>query len=404
MTMDIQKVVNSAIEYAQELIRTPSLSGEEKDIAYKIRDYLRDIGSDKVFIDELGNVIATIKGFTEDAIVFEGHMDHVPPGNIKLWKYNPYSAKIIDGKLYGRGSVDMKAAIASMIAAASILAQKENSLTLHLIFVVHEETVEGAALRQVFDKHIERDRIRLVILGEASNLNLAIGHRGRCLVEVHLQGKTAHASMPEHGINPIEALSEFIQQLNNNVKPKLPYHPKLGKATITPTIIESRPKSTPQIPDECKVILDRRMVLREHEKDIIKPILAIIEYLKRKRKIMDGHVSIMNEELRCWTGFILKCHDFFPSWILEENDPLVLRLLKVLKTIRKDTKTYIWKFSTDGVFTAGTLGIKTIGLGPGKEELAHQPNEYVEISDMKVAIKSYIEICNTINEMELKGN
>jgi len=400
--MDIHKAMDNAIKYAQELIRIPSLSGEEKEVAYKIRDLLEEIGVDKVLIDELGSVLAIVKGSTKDAIVFEGHMDHVPPGNIKLWKYEPYSAKIVDGNLYGRGSVDMKSAIASMIAAASTIAQKENDLTLYLTFVVHEETVEGAALKQVFEKYIERDRVKLVVLGEASNLNLAIGHRGRCLIEVCLQGKTAHASMPEYGVNPIEASSEFLQQLSNNVKPKLPYHPKLGKATITPTIIECNPKSTPQIPDECKIILDRRMILNELEKNILKPLSIIIENLKNKKRILDGYVTIMSEKLRCWTGYTLECRDFFPSWLLDEKDPLISRLLKTLSTVKQDIQTYIWKFSTDGVYTAGTAGIKTVGLGPGREELAHQPNEHISINDIKLAVKAYVETFETVQGVKRK--
>ncbi|HIQ03904.1 MAG TPA: YgeY family selenium metabolism-linked hydrolase [Desulfurococcales archaeon] len=394
--MDIEKAMDNAVRYAQELIKTPSLSGREREVAYIVREYLENSGVDKVFIDELGSVVAVVKGSREDTLVFEGHIDHVPPGNIRLWRYNPYSARIVDGKLYGRGSVDMKSAVASMIASVPLISRREINTTLYLVFVVHEETAEGVALKHVFEKYIDEDKVKLVVLGEATNLNIALGHRGRCLIEVYLQGKTAHASMPEYGVNPIEALSTVVYEVVNTIKPKLPKHPKLGKATITPTVIECNPKSTPQIPDECRLILDRRVVLGESIDNILKPLVPLIEKLKAEGKILNGYTRILTERLNCWTGYVVECIDFFPPWLIDENNPLVLKLKKSLSSIKQDIRTYIWRFSTDGVYTAGTRGITTIGLGPGREELAHQPNEYVEVDSIKLAVKAYTRIFETV--------
>lgn len=394
--MDLERAMNNAVKYAQELIRTPSLSGREREVAYIVKEYLEKSGVDKVFIDELGSVVAVVKGSKDDILVFEGHIDHVPPGNIRLWRYNPYSARIVDGKLYGRGSVDMKSAVASMIASVPLISRREINTTLYLVFVVHEETAEGVAVKHVFEKYIEEDKVKLVVLGEATNLNIALGHRGRCLIEVYLQGRTAHASMPEYGVNPIEALSIIVHEVVNNIKPKLPKHPKLGKATITPTVIECNPKSTPQIPDECKLILDRRIVLGESKDDVLKPLLPLIEELKAKGKILDGYTRILTEKLNCWTGYVVECIDFFPPWLIDGNNPLILKLKRNLSSIKQDIGMYIWRFSTDGVYTAGTRGITTIGLGPGREELAHQPNEYVEVNSIKLAVKVYTRIFETV--------
>ena len=394
--MDIEKAMDNAVRYAQELIKTPSLSGREREVAYIVREYLENSGVDKVFIDELGSVVAVVKGSREDTLVFEGHIDHVPPGNIRLWRYNPYSARIVDGKLYGRGSVDMKSAVASMIASVPLISRREINTTLYLVFVVHEETAEGVALKHVFEKYVDENKVKLVVLGEATNLNIALGHRGRCLIEVYLQGKTAHASMPEYGVNPIEALSTVVYEVVNTIKPKLPKHPKLGKATITPTVIECNPKSTPQIPDECRLILDRRVVLGESIDNILKPLVPLIEKLKAEGKILNGYTRILTERLNCWTGYVVECIDFFPPWLIDENNPLVLKLKKSLSPIKQDIRTYIWRFSTDGVYTAGTRGITTIGLGPGREELAHQPNEYVEVDSIKLAVKAYTRIFETV--------
>jgi acetylornithine deacetylase/succinyl-diaminopimelate desuccinylase-like protein len=139
----------NVIEIAQELVRIPSLSGEEKDMAQKIRDIVQDAGVDSGSIDAYGNVLALIKGTGDGCLLLEGHMDHVPPGIMNSWEHPPYSGEIIDGNLYGRGSVDMKGGIASMISSISGITKKERPVTVLFAFVVHEETIEGAAVHKV---------------------------------------------------------------------------------------------------------------------------------------------------------------------------------------------------------------------------------------------------------------
>jgi len=90
--MSFEAFEDRSINYARKLIKTPSLSGEEKDLALLVKDLLIEIGVDDVFIDEIGNVVALIKGKSDVAVMFEGHLDHVPPGNLALWKVDPYSA------------------------------------------------------------------------------------------------------------------------------------------------------------------------------------------------------------------------------------------------------------------------------------------------------------------------
>ena len=197
------------ISCVRQLVQIPSLSGEEKELAYFIRDSLNDFGLDKVYIDELGNVIGIFKGKSNHPlIVLEGHMDHVSPGNLKLWKYPPYSAKIVDGKVYGRGTVDMKSSIAAMMFASKEIAQRENEGTLVLCFVVHEETAEGEAIKHIVENELG-EIPDLIVLGEATSLNLATGHRGRAVIKVELTGKSVHASMPKLGLNALQRLNSL---------------------------------------------------------------------------------------------------------------------------------------------------------------------------------------------------
>lgn len=127
--------MKDVIHYARRFIQIPSLSGKEKELALVVRETLREFGLSKVYIDELGDVIGFINGkFMHPLVFLEGHMDHVSLGNLKLWKCQPYSAKVINGKIFGRGAVDMKTSIAAMTFAAKEVLSREHEGTLVLLF------------------------------------------------------------------------------------------------------------------------------------------------------------------------------------------------------------------------------------------------------------------------------
>ncbi len=369
----------NVVSLAQDLVKTPSLSGEEKEVAHIIKDILSETGA--VTIDAYGNVLAKVAGTGASAIMLEGHMDHVPPGTLDHWVYPPYSAKIVDNVLYGRGTVDMKGSLASMITAVQELAQKERDTTVYAAFVVHEETIEGAAIQKVMETL--KYTPDLVVLGEPSTLNIAVGHRGRCLLAVDIIGKTAHASMPDRGINTIEAAAHLVTKVQNLVFPE---HPLLKRATITPIDIECTPKGLPQLPDKCELIFDRRLILDETEKEVINQVNCILDKMKSENKITDGTVSIVEEARQCWTGAFLETKDFFPAWITPEEH------IAAIQNVLPNSQTIIWEFSTDGVYTASKAGIPTIGFGPGDGNCAHQPNEGIAIKELEKAVEGYVTI------------
>lgn len=372
----------NVVSLAQDLVKTPSLSGEEKEVAEIIKDILSET-ADTVTVDAYGNVLAEVTGTGASAIMLEGHLDHVPPGTLDHWVYPPYSAKIVDKVLYGRGAVDMKGSLASMMVAVQELAKKERDTTVYAAFTVHEETIEGVAIQKVMEPL--KYTPDLVVLGEPSQLNIAVGHRGRCLLTVDVVGKTAHASMPDRGINTIEAAAHIVTKVQNLV---LPEHPLLKSATITPIDIECTPKGLPQLPDRCELIFDRRLIIDETEKDVVSQVNNVLEEIKAKHKITGGTVSIVEEARQCWTGAFLETKDFFPAWIIPEEQ--IVPIKKALTWLHP--QTVIWEFSTDGVYTASKAGILTIGFGPGDWNCAHQPNEAVPLKELEKAVEGYVAI------------
>ena len=361
-----------AVEILIELVRTKSLSGEEGEIAGIIREKMGDAGADSVRIDRLGNVIAEVKGGGRGKIMFEGHMDHVPEGKVENWSANPYAGEIIDGKLYGRGSVDMKSSIAAMISAASRIKEPEDDI--YFVFVVHEEDQEGFGIRHVIeDEGIKPD---LVILGEPTNLNVAIGHRGRAEILLKAFGSSCHSSMPEEGEN---ALLNIVEAINRMKTLKLRSHPLLGRGTIAPVSISCIPGVIPVIPEECIALLDLRFVPGEDIEGIM-------------REISSNRVSaeVIRRKIRCYTGYEEEVLALFPSWIYDGE--LSDRATKILSQADK----IIWRFGTDGSYTAGVLGIPTIGYGPGDERLAHKPNENVDIKQVMMAVDGYLSLAKNI--------
>lgn len=378
----------------RKFVQTPSFSGEEKELALLIRDVLDEFGLDGVHIDELGDVIGFVDGKAPHPFVLlEGHMDHVSPGNITEWRREPYAAEVVDGKIFGRATVDMKAALSAMAFAAKEIAAKECQGTLALCFVVHEETAEGTAIGHIIEKEL-KETPDLVVLGEATNLDLGIGHRGRTVINVELRGKTAHASMPDLGLNALHAASKLIVEVSEELGPTLPFHEKLGKATITTISLDASPKGIPQLPDKARILLDRRMVLGETESDVLKPVRGKIDALVAGGKLLDGSAQILEDGLNCWTGRKLRVKNFFPSWLIQEED-IVQRALKSLRDIGLTAKTHVWRFSTDGVYTYGLKRIPTVGFGPGEESLAHQPNEHVSVKDVEKAVQAYVALAES---------
>lgn len=237
------------IGLCQDLIRIRSYSGEEQNVAKHLEVFFQSHGYDETRTDEYGNVLGIINGRTDGpTIVFDGHMDTVPVAQPDAWTCDPFGAQIKDGMLYGRGSSDMKCALACMAEAGAYFAQdtgKDFAGRICVAGIVHEECFEGVASRAV-SKALKPD---LVVIGESSDLNLKIGQRGRAEILLETFGVPAHSSNPEKGVNAVYAMCRAVDRIH-----RLPpsEHDFLGKGILELTDIKSRPypgKSV--VPEYC---------------------------------------------------------------------------------------------------------------------------------------------------------
>lgn len=378
-----QEVIN----LCQDLIRKSSYSGHEQNVADILKTYMQKNNFDKVFTDKYGNIIGCIKGNRPGPkILFDGHIDTVPVANELEWTYPPFAAEIHDDKIYGRGTSDMKGAVAAMCVAAKYFKEdfgNDFAGELYIAGVVHEECFEGVASREV-SKNIKPD---YVIIGEASNLNIKIGQRGRAEIIVETFGKSCHSANPEKGINAVYKMAKVIEAINT-LEP--PHHDILGDGILELTDIKSSPyPGASVVPDYCCATYDRRLLVGETKESVLDPIKKLLLEMMAKDSTLNVKVSYSVGKEKCYTNNEITGERFFPGWLYDKNDEFVQKAYVQLKNNGFNPEITQYNFCTNGSHYAGEAHIKTFGLGPSKENLAHTANEYIEINQLIKAVQCY---------------
>ncbi|MFQ9614565.1 MAG: M20/M25/M40 family metallo-hydrolase, partial [Clostridium butyricum] len=166
------------IKLCQDIIKIQSYSGNEGKLVEFLEKKMKECGFDDVIVDKYGSIIGKIKGKRPgNKVLFDAHIDTVPAEDSEKWSHDPFGAVIEDGRIYGRGTSDMKGSLSAMIIAAKYFAKDNNKDfpgEIYISGVVHEECFEGVASRNI-SEYVKPD---YVIIGEASHLNLKIGQRG----------------------------------------------------------------------------------------------------------------------------------------------------------------------------------------------------------------------------------
>lgn len=389
-----EKRKQELLALAKGLVTKQSYSGCEGAAAAELKAYMERAGFDEVLTDRYGNVIGKIKGNRPGPkVLFDGHIDTVPVANPDAWIHDPFAGEIVDGKLYGRGTSDMKGAVASFAAAASFFAQDTGRDFAGEVYVdgaVHEECFEGVASRSI-SEIVKPD---YVVIGEASLCNLKIGQRGRAEIVVETFGVPAHSANPEKGVNAVYEMCKVVDAIQ-----KLPCteHPVLGKGILELTDIKSTPyPGASVVPSYCRVTYDRRLLVGETKESVLAPLQSLIDEMMAQDPKLKAKVSYAVGEESCYTGETIQGERFFPGWLYSENDDFVQDILKELHAVGQTPDVTHYSFCTNGSHYAGEAGIKTVGLGPSPENLAHTDDEYIELEQMYKVCESYQAIMRAL--------
>ena len=200
-----------AIAFAADLVRIPSVSGDEGAVAARIVHELRALGFDEARTDRAGNVVGRIAGTGHaPAVMLSSHMDVVDVGDPAAWEHDPWGGEIDGEFLHGRGAMDVKGQLALQVYAAAHFLEARPAGDVRLICSVYEEKGGWGMMH-----HMETmgERPGAVILAEATAGDLCTGHRGHAELAVEIHGVAAHASAPERGRNPNHALPHVLMAL-----------------------------------------------------------------------------------------------------------------------------------------------------------------------------------------------
>lgn len=240
--------------------------------------------------------------------MLNGHLDTVAAGDLKKWKYNPFSAKIYKGKIYGRGSNDMKGGVSAMIY--SVISMLEAGIKLNgdiiLVFNSDEEGGNHTGIREVLNSGIKANAC---IVGEAMRKgDLRIGSRGVYRFRLITKGKTGHTgSVKEKGTNAVTKMAKILLALENMrlkyKKRKLCPPPKISPGTVI-----SGGTAVNIIPDRCESLVDYRLSLGQTKKEVLGEIRKTINFLKRKDKKINYQIQEMA---------------YSPAYITDEKEEIV---------------------------------------------------------------------------------
>jgi putative selenium metabolism hydrolase len=357
--------------FALELVGIPSPSGAEGAVAERVRSELERLGY-AVEVDALGNVVGTLDRGAGPCVLFDAHMDTVGVTDRAAWSADP-AGELRDGRLYGRGAMDMKGPLAAVVHGA---AAAEAGGRVVVCASIAEELVEGAATVEV----ARRVRPDVAVICEATSLRVAIGQRGRAELTVEVLGRPTHSSRPDLGVNAVDAMADVLAAARSIA---LPSHPALGPAILVPTDVISRPyPGLSVVPDHCAVTFDRRMVPGESEEDVVAPLRVAVEAAVAPHGAT-GRVTVAVDRFDSYSGARVEAPNFAPAWFTDADTEPARTALAAL-----GAEPTHWAFCTNGSGTAA-LGIPTIGFGPGDESLAHRIDEFIALDELHAGARGY---------------
>ena len=369
---------DEVLRYARALIAAPSENpgGTEDEVADVAMGILTDLGADiQVVRSEEGrpSVVARIGSGGRPHLAWNGHLDTVPAGDVSTWSSGPFEGTVIGDRLVGRGACDMKGPIASALAAVAAL--RRAGLPLAGTLVMH--LVADEELAGVHGTKVLRDQGLLdqeaAVVGEPSEMQIALAERGGAWVTAIARGKAAHGSQPDRGVNAILTMSRFLLRLSEVLPDRV--HALVGAPTVNVALVAGG--SAPNVvPDRCEVEIDRRIVPGEDDpEEVLAPFRRLVDDLVAERP--DTSIDI---SLKDWT-----------EAAETTGDTAIAAIVRDAIAAETGSPPPFVGFTgiTDARFYINDAGIPTVIAGPGSLSLAHTANESIGVDELVAAARAY---------------
>jgi succinyl-diaminopimelate desuccinylase len=344
-----------------------------------------ELAAAKIISDELGrsridcridswdhnraNLTAQITSVGQkDGLLFLCHLDVVAAGR-QGWRHPAFAVIESEGRLYGRGSVDMKGGIAAAVTAIREIVDSGVELKGDIIFfaAAGEETDSCGARRFISKLESDFPKIAGVIIPEPTDFEVVTAHRGILWLKIETFGKAAHSSTPELGVNAIISMRTFLTELEN-YEIRFQPHKLLGGCSMSVNTITGG-KEINVVPDKCSIGIDIRTLPGQNHQEIISDFQKIFAKLKQKDSRFEASISVVRE---------------IDALETDSSCDFVRNFCSVVGV----SETRAVCFTTDGPHFA-FLGAPVVIFGPGKPKLAHKTDEYIEIADTEKAIEYY---------------
>ncbi|MEA4998977.1 MAG: M20 family metallopeptidase [Candidatus Limiplasma sp.] len=380
-------MLDKTIEIAEELIAIPGcaeLPEKETKVAEKLCAILRSGGVETELIhaasDRL-NLLAVHRGTGGGrSLLLCTHLDTVPAYEM----VDAFAPAVRDGRLYGRGAVDVKDILAAMAVVMLRLAREKTKLAGDVLFLAVADEESGS----MGMRHAVRDpRVigaDFAIIGEPSGLDIGIAHKGVAWFEAVFHGKATHGGSPEKGVNAVYHAMHFVNLLTNEMIPELDNRidPLLGRATMNVGVVRGGTRPT-IVPDTCTVQWDRRILPAENYAGVSSEYLALLERLKAEDpQVKYDFSALLGNEKRP-----------FPPLSTLPDDPCVQRTVRAAHTVLgREPRLAGLSFWTDAALFSATCGKPAVVFGPGSIEQAHSNNEYVPLCELEKAVCFYYDM------------
>ncbi|HHY46424.1 MAG TPA: M20 family metallopeptidase [Firmicutes bacterium] len=313
------------------------------------------------------NVLVTLEGRNPSRhLLFEGHMDTVQGEGMTI---EPFTPRVAGDRLYGRGACDAKGPLASMMLAMKALRSVSGALdaSVTLAAVVDEEH-QFRGVSALVDSGIKADA---AIVGEPTELDIVIAHKGCLRWRITTYGRSVHTSRAEEGVNAISKMAEVIRALDDlGKKYQARRHPRVGVPLLTVTMINGG-VGVNTVPDRCTINVDRRTLPNEDPEEALREIEAVIEELKGR----DPDLNVEMEAPYLWD---------IPMEV-SPDEHIVLCLRSAAAACNRDSKVVGVPYGTDASKLVVRGGIPSVVFGPGSIQDAHTPDESISISQVREA-------------------
>ena len=377
--------IPSTTEMLEKLISSPSISSTHHhldssnlDVINCLAQWLDTIGF-TVEIDSISdnpnkaNLIARI-GDGDDGLVLSGHTDTVPYDD-QLWQSDPFKINQIENSLHGLGTADMKSFFALVISALKGIDLKKISKPLVILATADEESTMAGAKRLV-----ERQaRLgKYCVIGEPTYLQPVRQHKGIFMESVTLTGRSGHSSDPSLGNNALEGMHEVIKAILN-------YRDSLGKKFVNHDFAVPVPTlnlghihggdNPNRICGQCELQYDLRLLPDMEIESIKSNLRDMISEIATKRNLQCNFSNLF---------------DGTPAL----STPATSNIVKIAENLTNTPSNSV-VFATEGPYFS-QIGMETIVLGPGSINVAHQPNEYIELEQIEKSIVLYRSLIQKI--------